>query len=159
MQASNYPTTKRPGVLLLISFALCVAASSFGAMFQPGEWYDTLRLAPWNPPKLAFPIAWSVLYVMIALSGWVIFKSRQRPLIFLWLTQLAFNASWSWVFFGQRWLFAGMVIIAIIWALVLLLCKRCCMQPDLKTAGLLLIPYLCWLTLAFSLNAYIWLYN
>ncbi|MEO0367198.1 MAG: TspO/MBR family protein [Pseudomonadota bacterium] len=142
-----------------MSVVACLAAISIGGLFQPGEWYQTLQRAPWNPPGYVFGIAWSILYCMIALSGWIILKSQHASLISLWSAQLIINASWSWIFFGQKWVLIGMLVIALLIIMVGVLIIQCRRQVDLKWAGDLLIPYWLWLCLALSLNAYIWIYN
>jgi tryptophan-rich sensory protein len=109
MNNYNYPTSKSPGLKLLICSLGCFAAISIGGLFQPGEFYQELNRAPWTPPNIAFPIVWTILYVLIALSGWVIAKSGQLTLIVLWWVQLALNAAWSWVFFGEFWVALAML--------------------------------------------------
>ena len=152
-------TARSPAIKFLLCSLGCVIALSFGGLFQPGEWYTQLNRAPWNPPNIAFPIVWSILYVLIALSGWIIAKANQPLLISLWWIQLALNAVWSWFFFGQQWILLALVDIVLILTIVGALIVRCRAVPDLKTAGNLLIPYFAWLLLALSLNAYIWIYN
>ena len=159
MNNFNYPTTKSPGIKLLLCGLACFAALSIGGLFQPGDWYQSLNRAPWNPPNIVFPIVWSILYIMIALSGWIIAKSGQSTLIVLWSAQLVLNAAWSWLFFGEYWPGLALLDIMVILGIVGVLIKLCRAQPDLKTAGNLLIPYFAWLCVALSLNGYIWLYN
>ena len=60
------------GFLALAGFlAACVAAASSGALFRPGAWYEGLAKPPWRPPNWAFAPAWTVLYVTIAVAGWL----------------------------------------------------------------------------------------
>ncbi len=159
MSNFNYPTAQSTGLKLLLCSVGCFAALSFGGLFLPGEWYQSLNRAPWNPPNVVFPIVWTILYIMIALSGWIIAKSGQTTLIVLWWAQLVLNAAWSWLFFGEYWVALAMLDILLILGIVAMLIYKCREQKDLKTAGNLLIPYFIWLCLALSLNAYIWLYN
>ncbi|MDG1905758.1 MAG: tryptophan-rich sensory protein [Arenicella sp.] len=159
MSNFDHPITKSPGLKLLICVFGCFATLSIGGLFQPGEWYQDLNRAPWNPPNIVFPIVWTTLYIMIALSGWIIAKSNQTTLIILWWVQLALNAAWSWLFFGEYWPGVALLDIILILGIVGALIKMCRAQPDLKTAGNLLIPYFAWLCVALSLNGHIWLYN
>lgn len=159
MTSTLIKTTPRPALKLLICSLACIAALSFGGLFQPGEWYTQINRAPWTPPNIAFPIVWTALYLMIALSGWIIAKSGKPLLMALWWGQLLLNAAWSWLFFGQHWVLLALIDIALILVLVGILIRQCRANIDLKTAGTLLVPYFAWLALAFSLNAYIWLYN
>ena len=143
---------------LLLFIIGCYLVSAFGAMFSPGEWYTTLRLAPWNPPPIAFPIVWSILYLFIALAGWQIFAQAESSLKLLWLLQLLLNGIWSWIFFAQHWLNIALLDLLILDIVVLtLVCN--CFKHRLKFAGLLLVPYLIWILLATSLNAYIVIMN
>ena len=94
---------------------LCLSTYLFGGLFIPGEWYEQLNRAPWNPPDIAFPIAWTILYTMIAVAGIKCQQSGDKQLLTLWFIQLFFNAIWSWVFFGQHWVLLGLTnIIALL---------------------------------------------
>ncbi|MFT5573115.1 MAG: benzodiazapine receptor [Cryomorphaceae bacterium] len=132
----------------------CIAAMAFGGLFSPGEWYTSLNRAPWSPPDIAFPIVWSILYVLIGFAGWLIGRSKSKFLLKLWLWQLVLNALWSWLFFGLQWFTVALVDLLIITALVGLLIYRCLQQRQ-KTAASMLIPYLIWLIVATSLNVYV----
>jgi benzodiazapine receptor len=154
----NSPSIRSNWKSLLIFIVGCYLVSAFGAMFTPGEWYSTLRLAPWNPPPIAFPIVWSILYLFIALAGWQIFAQSDSRLNRLWLLQLLLNGIWSWIFFGQHWLSIALLDLLILDIVVLTLVLSCFKQR-LKFAGLLLVPYLIWILVATSLNAYIVIMN
>lgn len=143
---------------LPLYLALCVAALAFGGLFTPGEWYESLNQAPWTPPNLVFPIVWTVLYVFIAIAGWQIAKTGNQTLLVLWYAQLILNALWSWIFFGQYWVTLALVDIVAISGLVLMLIIKSA-QSKLTSVVFLLIPYLVWLCIATSLNAYVLLNN
>jgi len=138
--------------------ALSLGAFLFGGLFIPGEWYQQLNKAPWTPPNIAFPIVWSVLYCMIALAGFKSSKSNDSTLLRLWYVQLAFNAIWSWVFFGQHWIFLGLVNLIILVGLVGALISRS-IKTAQSTIAMLIAPYFAWLCLATSLNLYIFIFN
>ncbi len=136
----------------------CVAVFLFGGLFQPGEWYENLNRAPWNPPNWVFPVAWTFLYTCIAIVGFRLVGFGYSKAYHLWLVQLGLNAIWSWLFFGQQ-----LTILALI-DLVLLLSLVCTLiffliKANRKLECYLMVPYAAWLTLAVSLNAYIVLYN
>ena len=142
----------------LIGFILvCYAVAAFGSLFAPGDWYQGLNRAPWNPPNLVFPIVWTILYAMIAVAGWLIFASDSPGLKLLWATQLLLNGIWSWLFFGQHWVGVALVDILLLAAVLLILISRSFKQNQ-KVVGLL-APYFLWILLATSLNAYIFIYN
>ena len=148
---------------LLLCATACLIAAGFGGMFSPGEWYTHIKIAPWSPPNIAFPIVWSILYVFIAIAGWRIFTHGTFQLKALWGGQLILNALWSWVFFGQHWVFAGLVDIALIMILVIILIAKCWSfdnsTKSLRVCSYLLAPYLVWLIIAGSLNLYILVAN
>ena len=87
-------------------FIACFLAALTGAYFRPGEWYRTLRKPPWTPPDWIFPIAWSILYLAIAVSGWLVWRSAGFAgaglALGVYALHLAFNALWSALFFGAR---------------------------------------------------------
>jgi len=104
--------------------------------------------------NLAFPIVWSILYIFIAISGWQIFAHNNTKLKWLWSIQLAVNAAWSWVFFGQHWVLIGLIDLAVLDVLILTMIVKC-MKSQLKVAAILMIPYIVWLFIATSLNMFI----
>lgn len=154
------PGTTR-SLLGLVPFLLAVAAvSATGSRFRPGEWYAALTLPAWTPPAWVFPVAWTLLYLAIAVAGWLLWRLRGpgsgvgRT---LWLLQLLLNGLWSWLFFGQHWVGVALLDLGGLVATVALLTvwswSRC------RWAAGLLLPYLAWLLYAKSLNAAILLLN
>lgn len=137
---------------------LCFLVFAFGGLFRPGYWYLALNKAPWSPPNIAFPIVWALLYICIAIAGWQIFRRGNSCLKTLWSVQLILNALWSWVFFGQHWVLMGLLNIVLIDALVINLILKA-RRIELNSVSLLLAPYIAWLLLATTLNAYILLAN
>ena len=101
----------RTGSLLaLAGFGLATAGAAwYGTRYSRGNrdgWYRDLRKPSFTPPDKVFPVAWATLYALIAYSGWRVWSaapSRQRDAALrLWISQLAANAQWSKLFFGQR---------------------------------------------------------
>lgn len=144
--------------LFLIFLGACFAAGSTGAAFPPGSWYERLDKPGWTPPNWLFPIAWTLLYIAIALAA-----ARVAPLpgsayaMAFWALQIALNTLWTPVFFGLRRLRAGLLVLAALWLAVLGTLVTA-WRLDL-TAGLLLLPYLVWVSYAGALNAAIVLRN
>ncbi|MBO0903105.1 TspO/MBR family protein [Jiella sonneratiae] len=139
------------GVVLLVA--------SSGAVFKPGDWYRSLDKPDWTPPNWAFPVVWSALYVMIAVSGWRVYEAAGLVAVpFLaYAVQLVLNAAWSAVFFGLRrpgLAFADVLALWVAVAATILL-----FYPIDAVAGLLLIPYLMWVTAAACLNFSVWRRN
>lgn len=143
---------------LLIYLGLCLATLAFGGLFTPGEWYQSLQKAPWTPPNIAFPIVWSVLYLLIAIAGWRIALAGATQLTRLWFVQLGLNALWSFLFFGQEQVTLALIDICILSVVVAVMIRQS-LQLKLSLVAVLLSPYLVWLVLASSLNAYIFFNN
>jgi tryptophan-rich sensory protein len=125
------------------------------------KWYETLNKAPWTPPNYVFGIIWPILYLLMFISFTLVFFNKKckggcRPILFF-LIQLVLNLSWTTVFFTMKQIVAGLVVITAIICIAGYTAYK--FYSIDKTAGLLLVPYLLWLCVAFSLNAYIALYN
>lgn len=143
-----------------VVFLLLVAATgSSGAFFMPGEWYESLRKPEWTPPNWLFGPAWTVLYVVVAAAGWLVWRARRRvdlPLI-LWGLQLIANAAWSWLFFGLHR--PGLAFLDIIVMLSLIVGFMDVARRSTAAAAWLFVPYALWVTFAGALNFTIWLMN
>lgn len=125
------------------------------------KWYETLNKASWTPPNYVFGIIWPILYLLMFISFTLVFFNKKckggcRPILFF-LIQLVLNLSWTTVFFTMKQIVAGLVVITAIICIAGYTAYK--FYSIDKTAGLLLVPYLLWLCVAFSLNAYIALYN
>jgi tryptophan-rich sensory protein len=147
---------------LVVFLAVVFAAASFGAIFQPGTWYAGLTKPSWNPPSWVFGPVWTVLYVLIAVAAWLVWKDRgsiaaaAAPLT-AWLVQLVLNALWSWLFFGMHRPGLALMDIALLWiAIVVTIVLFWGVRP---VAGALLVPYLAWVSFATALNAALWRLN
>jgi benzodiazapine receptor len=139
-----------------------VLAAGLGGIATSGTtdstWFRALDKPGWYPPSSAFGIVWTVLYVMIAVSGYLAWRAGAgRVAIGWWGVQMALNLAWSVVFFGLRapgW--AIVVIVAL--ALSIAATIREFDRVD-RLAAWLLGPYLAWVLFAFSLNAGIAAFN
>ena len=142
---------------LLGFISLCFTIAFLGSVTTKQgltPWYAQLHKASWNPPAWVFPPVWTVLYTMIAISGWMIFKahkSRKRDKAMrLYFAQLFFNGLWSLVFFYfQQPVLALLDLSLILFFLGLTLQAT---WPVSKNATWLLVPYAIWSVYAFSLN-------
>lgn len=145
---------------LVIFLVAVFAAALFGTQFAPGAWYAGIDKAPWTPPNWLFGPAWTVLYVLIAVAGWRVWRATgdaRTPLLGLWVAQLALNAAWSWLFFGLHrtgWALAdiSLMLVAILAFIVI------AWRFD-RAAAWLFVPYALWVAYASSLNAWVWLRN
>lgn len=143
---------------IIAFFALVSLAAMTGAQFSPGPWYDTLQKPAWTPPKWLFPVAWTVLYIMIAVAGWRVWKAEGLGLaLAVWTVGLALNAAWSWIMFGEQSIGWALVDLAGMWISIVLFIVLA-WSVD-RTAAMLFLPYLVWVTYAGALNFVIWRWN
>ena len=104
---------------LLVFVALVIATAATGVLFQPGAWYERLAKPSWTPPNWLFGPVWSVLYIMIAVAGWLVWSAEGAGLaIALWACQLVLNGLWSFQFFGIRRMDLAMVDVTLLWRFV-----------------------------------------
>lgn len=151
------PTTS---ALALAGFATaCFLAACSGAVFRPTEWYRHIDKPAWTPPDWLFAPAWTVLYTMAAVSGWLAWREAGLvPLPFgLYAAQLVFNAAWSGFFFGLRRPDLAFADLVLLW--LSLLGTIAAFSPISPLAALLLVPYLAWVTFAGVLNLSVWRRN
>lgn len=142
----------------IVCAVLVAAAAGFASLFMPGTWYDSLVKPPWTPPDWVFGPVWSVLYIMIAIAGWLALRSKGFSIIFVvWLLALVFNAAWSWLMFGENLI--GWALVDIIALLVAIVVFIGVVWPFSKLAALLFVPYAAWVGYATSLNFAIWMLN
>lgn len=142
---------------IVISIAVFLTACS-GAVFKPGEWYLSLKKPSWTPPGWAFPVVWTILYIMIAYSGWLIWQAGGFGFVFaLWVSQLVLNAAWSWLFFGRKRMDQAMIDVSFMWLIIVAYITAA--APISQMAAMLFAPYLIWVTIAAALNLKVWQMN
>lgn len=140
---------------------LTFAAAALGARFLPDEWYRRLNKPAWNPPSSIFAPVWTILYLLMAAAAWLVWRRHGLggalvPLI-LFVAQLLLNAGWTWLFFGRHQIRGALIDIAILWVAILTtLISFWRLEP---LAGILLLPYLAWVSFAAVLNWTIWQMN
>lgn len=141
-------------IVLFAFIGICAAAAASGAVFKPGLWYDRLTKPSWVPPMWLFPVAWTLLYVMIAVSGWLVWKQAGLAgagmAFALYGVQLVLNAGWSALFFGLRRMDLALVEVAVLWGSIA--ATIAAFAPYSVTAAWLLAPYLAWVSFAAFLN-------
>ena len=143
---------------LLVFFALVVAAASSGAMFQTGPWYEQLNKPTWTPPNWAFPVAWTILYIIIAVAGWLAWKAGGwSAAIGAWGAGLVLNALWSYFMFSRHEITLALVDVAGLWlATAAFIVAAWSLDPR---ASYLFMPYLAWVSFAGALNYAVWRMN
>lgn len=142
---------------------LCFFVAGMGATasIDAAAFYAQLQQPAWAPPAGAFGPVWTTLYTLMAFAMWQVWLTPVSPLrkaaAIVFVVQLFFNGMWSWLFFHWHlggWAFADS---ALMWVLIL-----ACVVLFLRikrSAGLLMLPYLAWVTLATALSWYVWQHN
>ncbi|WP_024574960.1 MULTISPECIES: TspO/MBR family protein [unclassified Afipia] len=151
-------TSKSAGRLalcLLLCLGVGILESYVTRPEIPG-WYAALAKPWWTPPPVVFPIAWTILYILMAVSLWRLWDraapSAPRATAITWfLIQLALNAAWSPVFFG--WHGTRTALVIIIGLLIAIVMTMIAASRADKSAAWLLAPYLAWVAYATTLNA------
>lgn len=147
-------------VALAVFVLANLAAASSGAFFRPGEWYAALAKPSWTPPNWAFPVVWSILFVLNAVAGWLVWMAAGTgaalPLA-AYAVSLLINSSWSAVFFGARRMGLGFAIVITLWLSIAAVMAL--FAPVSPLAAGLIAPYLVWVTIASALNLRVWQLN
>ncbi|WIG50275.1 MAG: tryptophan-rich sensory protein [Afipia sp.] len=151
-------TSKSAGRLALC-LLLCLGVGILESYVTRPEipvWYAALAKPWWTPPPVVFPIAWTILYILRAVSLWRLWDraapSAPRASAITWfLIQLALNAAWSPVFFG--WHGTRTALVIIIGLLIAIVMTMIVASRADKSAAWLLAPYLAWVAYATTLNA------
>lgn len=140
-------------------FAANFVAASSGAVFKPGAWYDGLAKPWWNPPKLVFPVVWTILFILIAIAGWRVWRAGDgwSPALTVYAIHLVFNAMWSAIFFGLHRIHLALIELVVFWNMIL--ATMVLFYPIDPLATWMLAPYLLWVTIAGYLNYSIWRLN
>ncbi len=142
------------GLMAWIVVAFLPAMSA--AFVDIGPWYDSLTRPAWTPPSWVFGPVWTLLYLLMGIAAWRVWlphgfsdRGALRALL-LFLVHLILNAAWTLLFFGLRLLAPAAIEIVILWSMILAL-SFLFWKRD-RIAGMLLIPYLLWVTYAATLS-------
>ena len=143
---------------LAVFAALVVLAAYTGAQFLPGDWYAALNKPTWTPSNWVFPVVWPILYVIIAVAGWLAWRAAGwSPAIIVWGVGLFFNGFWSYLMFGRHEISIALADIALLWlAIVAFIAAAWHVE---RRASYLYLPYLAWVSFAAALNFAIWRMN
>lgn len=139
-----------------------VAAAIGGlASVNAASFYQQLSRPAWSPPSSMFGPVWSVLYLMMGIAAWLVWRAHgwrhSRSALTLFLVQLAANALWSWLFFAWRRGAAAFAEVLLLW--ILIACTIVAFARLRRVAAYLLVPYLLWVTLASALTYAVWRRN
>ena len=149
---------------LVTSMVLCQLAGFLGSLFTiPAipTWYKTLKKPFFTPPNWIFSPVWISLFMLMGISLFMVWRRQDHPrfktaLIFFF-AQLILNVLWSAAFFGLRSPLLGFVDIVLLWVAILLTIQNCFRIS--RVAGLLLLPYIVWVSFAVALTFSLWILN
>ena len=153
------------GFLSLLAFlALCLAVAGIGGAVTAtsvNSWYVGVNKPSFNPPNWVFAPVWTTLFLMMAISGWRLWRRRAmagaRKALAAWWLQLALNLAWAFLFFGARAIGAALVeVVALLAAIIATMVLA--WRVD-RLAGALFVPYVAWVSFATVLNAALWRLN
>jgi tryptophan-rich sensory protein len=139
----------------ILSFG-AAAIGSAATIPNLSPWYDALRKPSWTPPSAIFGPVWTVLYLLMALAAWLVWRARDarredvEVAIGCFVFQLALNAAWSWLFFGLHQTGLAFTEILALWLVIAATVVG--FWKVNRAAALLMIPYLLWVSFAAALN-------
>ena len=152
-------------IKLVVSILASFVAAAIGSLFTfkaIPNWYAGLRKPPYTPPNWAFGPVWTTLYILMAISVFLVWQKGLATdgallaFILFWI-QLVFNALWSIIFFGRKSKGGGVITIVALWLLIL--ATTITSFRISGWAGALLIPYILWVSIASYLNIGVWVLN
>jgi tryptophan-rich sensory protein len=156
-------TPRRQTIGLIGWLLLCFAAAAIGALasVEAATYYQQLVQPSWAPPSAVFGPMWSVLYALMGIAAWLVWREGgwqlRRGVLMLFVTQLTVNALWSWLFFAWHHGALAFADIVLLWLLIVSTVVGFYRVRPL--AGALLVPYLCWVSFASALNFAVWQLN
>ncbi len=150
--------------MLVLFLLLSLAAGAIGRAVVPptfATWYPSLNKPSWTPGAQVFAVVWTSLFVLMGVSAWLVWRAagmyRAEVPLLLFCIQLAFNAAWTWIFFGLHRLGLALLENIALWILVII--TTVSFWRIRRSAGVLMLPYVGWLVFAIVLNGTIWWMN
>ncbi|MBK9332502.1 MAG: tryptophan-rich sensory protein [Ignavibacteria bacterium] len=152
-------------IKLIVSIIICQMAGVIGTIFTADSisgWYTGLTKPDFNPPNWIFGPVWILLYLMMGVSLFLVWREDLKNAVvkkafYIFMVQLLFNTLWSIVFFGFQSISSALIIIIVLWLLIIYTILN--FLKISRTSGILLIPYLLWVTFAVILNFFIFKLN
>jgi tryptophan-rich sensory protein len=149
---------------LILLIAVCLLTGVLGSLAtgtSVNSWYVELSKPSWTPPSWVFGPAWTMLYIMMAVAAWLVWRKGYtadvRFALTLFGVQLLVNGLWSYLFFGLRWPGGALVDITVLW--VAIAATAIAFARVSQPATWLMLPYLAWVSFAMALNLEIWRRN
>ena len=155
-------SSKHSSLGFIVLLIICFTAAGVGSLATSPKiehWYASFAKPSWTPPDWIFGPVWSILYLSMAVAAWLVWRqcgSVSIPLA-TFAIQLILNAAWSWLFFGLQNPGIAFIEILFLWTVIAATIMMFWQKSVL--AGLLLVPYLCWVAFACFLNFAIWRMN
>lgn len=155
----NFPNLRRTWPNLLICVVATFAAALIGGLAASSsrETYAALELPAWAPPGSLFGPVWTVLYILIAIAGWILWNAGSTRALVLWFAQLVLNALWTPLFFAAEQYELALVEIVVLALVVAALIATA--WKIARPAAWMLLPYLAWVCFATALNTAIVVLN
>lgn len=150
---------------LILSIVICQMAGILGSIFTASSvasWYPTLAKPSFTPPGSYIGLIWIVLFTLMGVSLFLIWREipsnpAARIALYFFAGQLIVNVLWNVAFFSLQSPISGLIVIVVLWILILISIIK--FWPINRTAALLLIPYIVWVSIAAYLNYSIWRLN
>jgi len=150
---------------LVIAVVFCLVVGSLGSVFTvtgAGSWYGSLSKPFFTPPNWVFAPVWITLFILMGIALYLVWEAgidrrEVRVALAVFGVQFILNVLWSFLFFGLQSPWLGLIDIVLLWIMIaamIVLFSRIS-----RVAACLLIPYICWVTIAGALNAGVYLLN
>ncbi|OGZ27705.1 MAG: TspO protein [Candidatus Nealsonbacteria bacterium RIFOXYB1_FULL_40_15] len=147
-------------IKFIVSLAIPQIAGLAGAFFTASSvktWYQELQRPSLVPPDWTFGVVWTILFILMGIAFYLIWKKNAKNAMILFFVQLFFNFLWSVIFFGLKSPSMAFIDLIVLWILVLLTIIY--FYKASRPAAILLIPYILWISFAGYLNLFIWILN
>ena len=162
---------KRYFIIPIITIDICLFMGYLAGISVKADnfsWYNSLNRSPLNPPNIIFPIAWSILYLLMGISIAIIInkyideqdleiKKNIKNYIFLFIIQFILNLFWTYIFFGLKSPLFGFIEIIILDILIIITIMK--FKTISKAASYILIPYILWCLFASYLTLHVLIFN
>jgi len=156
---------KKEIIKFILSLLICQAAGFLGSLVTTPSipiWYASLEKPSFSPPNWVFSPVWITLYALMGISLYLLWRQdiktpKVRIALFFFIVQLILNVCWSMIFFGLKLSFLAFIEILLLWAAILLTMVKALKVS--KIAGILLLPYILWVSFAAVLNFFLWYLN
>jgi tryptophan-rich sensory protein len=150
---------------MVFAVVICLSVGAIGTISTSQNiptWYASLNKPAFTPPNWLFGPAWTTLYILMGIAAFLVWKAgigrpEVKAALWIFLAQLVLNAVWTPLFFGAHWLLLSFLEMILLWLLILWTIVK--FYGISVVAGLLLIPYILWVSFASVLNLSFWLLN